>query len=73
LATWQLTTPKKDRTRETCRIGIARKIGDINWDIKMYIVAKADRQDFNIAPTMKNAVMDKGQSVTVTALRNYGV
>ena len=30
----------------------------------MYVVAKADRQDFNIAPMMKNAVMDKGQSVT---------
>jgi hypothetical protein len=49
----------------TCSIGIARLFGDINWDITVYNVAAADRQDFNIIATMQNAVMDKGQSVTV--------
>jgi hypothetical protein len=69
LATW--TNNTENMQHRHC----AYIFGDINWDITMYIVAKTDRQDFNIVPMMKNAVMDKGQSVTVTAppqLRVWG-
>jgi len=52
----------------TCSIGIGRLFGDINWGITVYNVAAADRQDFNIIATMQNAVMDKGQSITVTGV-----
>jgi hypothetical protein len=50
----------------TCSIGIARIFGDINWDLTVYNVPASDRQDFNIIATMQNAVMDKGESITVT-------
>ncbi|KAE9375894.1 hypothetical protein N431DRAFT_370828 [Stipitochalara longipes BDJ] len=50
----------------TCSIGIARIFGDINWDITVYNVPASDRQDINIIATLPNAVMDKGQSVTVS-------
>ena len=32
----------------------------------VYNVPASDRQDFNIVATLKNAVMDKGESITVT-------
>jgi hypothetical protein len=51
----------------TCSIGIARIYGDINWDLTVYNCAASERQDFNIIATVKNAVMDKGESITVTS------
>jgi hypothetical protein len=51
----------------TCSIGIARIFGDINWDITVYNCPASDRQDINVISTLPNAVMDKGQSVTVSS------
>ena len=49
----------------TCSLGIARWYGSISWDITIYNVRQADRQDANIIATLKNASMDKGQSLTI--------
>jgi len=49
----------------TCSIGIARVFGDINWDITVYNIEAANRQDINIIASPKNQVMDKGQSITI--------
>jgi hypothetical protein len=62
----RLTTQKRDRAREHAASALRVYSGMLIGDITVYNVATADRQDFNIIAMMKNAVMDKGQSVTVT-------
>ncbi|KAF8858836.1 hypothetical protein BDZ45DRAFT_387410 [Acephala macrosclerotiorum] len=49
----------------TCSIGIARWFGSISWDVTVYNVPQALRQEGNIIGTLENAEMDKGQSITV--------
>jgi len=49
----------------TCSIGIGRMIGHVNWYVTLYSVPQAERQDVDIIATLKNAHMDKGDSITV--------
>jgi len=51
--------------KETCSIGLGRESGSVLWDITVYNCPQPERQDENIIGTMKNAHMDKGQTITV--------
>jgi hypothetical protein len=53
------------RATGTCSLGIARWFGSISWDVTIYNVPQADRQDANIIATLTNAAMDKGDSITI--------
>ncbi|KAH6663024.1 hypothetical protein B0J14DRAFT_662387 [Halenospora varia] len=53
-------------TAGTCSLGIARNAGDRFWDVTVWNVPQPQRQDVNIIAGLKNAAMDKGQSITVT-------
>lgn len=66
----RLTLPsaKTARDTSTCSLGIGRVAGSISWDITVYNVPQAARQDDHIVATAKNQIMDKGQSVTVNGI-----
>lgn len=49
----------------TCGIGLGRESGSVLWDVTVYNVAQPFRQDINVVATLKNAHMDKGQTITV--------
>ena len=56
------------RDTSTCSLGIGRLIGSISWDVTVYNVPQALRQDVNIVTTAQSQQMDKGQSITVNGI-----
>jgi len=56
------------RDTSLCSLGIGRVAGEIRWDITVYNVPQALRQDVNIIATATGQVMDKGQSITVNGI-----
>jgi len=49
----------------TCSIGIGRESGSVLWDVTVYNCPQPQRQDVNIMGIMRNAHMDKGETITV--------
>lgn len=58
----------KERSTGLCSLGIGRQQGTISWDVTVYNVPQAQRQDANIIATVRNTGMDEGQSINITAL-----
>ncbi|KAH6718627.1 hypothetical protein BKA61DRAFT_731234 [Leptodontidium sp. MPI-SDFR-AT-0119] len=50
----------------TCSIGIGRQFADVSWDVTVYNVPQPKPQDVNIVATLRNAKMDKGESLSVS-------
>lgn len=55
------------RRDSTCSLGIGRQFATTIWDATVYNVPQAQRQDFDIIGTLRNAPMDKGQNLTLTS------
>ncbi|KAK0100156.1 hypothetical protein ONS95_008495 [Cadophora gregata] len=54
----------------TCSVGIGRQFADVHWDVTIYNVPQPKPQDVNIIATLRNAKMDKGESLSVSWASN---